>query len=442
MNNTEEIIEFAQRLIKTETGRPLNYINQVILRESLSEVPKTYSQIAKETNYSENYIKQGVAFKLWQQLSEILDEKVTKTNCRCLLKTRLQQSGEDIQSLKKAQKINLESPEGQVALNSPFYIKREVESIAYREMLIPGNLLRLKSPRKRGKTSLMVRIIAHAQEQGYYTAKLSLNRAGSSIFISIEKFLRWFCVNVTRQLGIESKLDEYWDKDMGALLCSTIYFQEYLLKKISRPFVLALDEVNQLFEYPSLSRDFFSLLRSWYEETRDISVWQKLRLLIIHSTDIYFPLKINKSPFNVGLALELPPFNRAEIEDLAQRHGLQLAAAELAPLLELTGGFPYLVRLAFYYAIRRQMPLGNLLQDAITETGIFREHLHEQLWHLQQQPKLMNAFKKATTAKSAIALDIETSFKLVSLGLVNLKGNEVTVSCGLYQQYFSRVFAN
>ena len=443
MINNEEIVEFVQELVTALTGSSLSPLQQLILSESLAEFPKTYAQIAQENNYSENYVKQGVAFKLWQQLSEIFGEKVNKTNCRCLLEARLPKLRltANFQSIPPLATINLESPEGQVPLTSPFYIERQVQSIACREILSPGTLLRIKAPRQRGKTSLMVRILAYARKSNYYTARLSLNRAGTNVFVSLEKFLRWFCVNVTRQLGIESQLDDYWDEDLGALLSCTIYFQEYLLKKISRPFVLALDEVNQLFDYPSLSHDFFSLLRSWHEETRDVSVWQQLRLLIIHSTDIYLPFKTNKSPFNVGLPLELPPFDRAEMENLAQRHGLQLEVTELEQLLKLTGGFPYLVRLAFYHTVRHQLPLATLRHNAATETGIFRDHLHEQLWHLQQYPKLMAAFKQLLATRSALLLDIETSFKLASLGLVNLEGNQVSVSCGLYQQYFERVFS-
>nr|WP_038088745.1 AAA-like domain-containing protein [Tolypothrix bouteillei] len=103
------------------------------------------------------------------------------------------------------------------------------------------------------------------------------------MFASSDRFLRWFCTNVTQQLGLESRLNDYWEEDMGALINSTIYFQGYLLKELSHPMVLALDDIDQLFEYPEVSSDFFVLLRSWYEETKDISVWQKLRIGIAHA---------------------------------------------------------------------------------------------------------------------------------------------------------------
>ncbi|OKH45555.1 hypothetical protein NIES2101_26245 [Calothrix sp. HK-06] len=69
---------------------------------------------------------------------------------------------------------------------------------------------------------------------------------------------------------MKSKISDFWDEDIGALMNCTIYVQEYLLNHISSPLVLALDQVEQLFDYPNLARDFFALLRSWYEETRAI----------------------------------------------------------------------------------------------------------------------------------------------------------------------------
>ena len=201
-------------------------------------------------------------------------------------------------------------------------------------------------------------------------------------------------------------------------------------------------KLNKLFEYPQLTRDFMGLLRSWYEETRDISIWQKLRVLIIKSTDIYINLDINKSPFNVGLAIDLPSFTTLQVEDLAQRHGLQLTALQFEQLMALTGGFPYLVRLAFYHSVQHQIPVDNILQDATNDTGIFSEHLHNQLHSLLQSHDLLEVFQQVIKSTAPIILEQEVAFKLKSLGLIYLENKTATVSCGLYREYFSDYFIN
>ncbi|MBD2664646.1 AAA-like domain-containing protein [Richelia sinica FACHB-800] len=60
---------------------------------------------------------------------------------------------------------------------------------------------------------------------------------------------------------------------------------------------------------------FFGLLRALHEEGKRREIWQKLRLVIVHSTEVYISLDINQSPFNVDLSVELPEFNNQQILD-------------------------------------------------------------------------------------------------------------------------------
>jgi hypothetical protein len=449
MKKIEELVEFAILLVATETGVSLNYIQKVLLRESLLDEPKSYAQIAEENKYSESYVKFSVAPKLWQLLSQAMGEKVNKKNFQALLEQHFvnQNNPQPTQTTTAmptagltAEHWVLESPEGQVPVASRLYIERStIEQTCYQEILQPRAFIRIKAPRKMGKTSLIARILDYGSRQNYHTVRLSLHCAGTQVFASSDRFLRWFCINVTKQLGLESRLNDYWDEDMGALINSTIYFQAYILKEIFNPMVLALDGIDQLFQYPELAGDFFVLLRSWYEETKDTSVWQKLRVVMAHSVEVYIPLPTNRSPFNVGLAIELPTFNQEQVQDLAELHQLQLTKPELEQLMKLTGGFPYLIRLALYQSSRLNIPIKTLLQDATTDRGIYQQHLQYQRWNFQQHPELFEAFQQVLTAPSQ--LNREVGFKLKSLGLVHLVENQAIVSCELYREYCRNYFS-
>ncbi len=448
MKKIEKLVEFAILLVATETGLSLNYIQKVLLRESLLEDKKTYAQIAQENKYSESYIKFSVAPKLWQLLSQAIGEKVNKTNLPALLEQHFAnqnnpQPTETTTAMPTAgltaEHYVLESPEGQVPVASGLYIERQtIEQTCYQEILQPRALIRIKAPRKMGKTSLIARILDYGRSQNYHTVRLSLRSAGTQVFASSDRFLRWFCNNVTKQLGLESTLNDYWDEDMGALTNSTIYFQCYILKEIFNPIVLALDGIDQLFQYPELAGDFFVLLRSWYEETKDTSAWQKLRVVMAHSVEVYIPLPTNRSPFNVGMVIELPTFNQEQVQDLAQRHQLQLTQPELEQLMKLTGGFPYLIRVALYQSSRLNIHIKTLLPDATIAMGIYQEHLQSLLWKLQQNSQLAEAFQQVLTAPTE--LDREVAFKLKSLGLVQIIENQLTVSCELYRDYFRSLY--
>ncbi|MBW4638498.1 MAG: AAA-like domain-containing protein [Gloeocapsa sp. UFS-A4-WI-NPMV-4B04] len=428
------------------SGRHLNDVETAILIGAWQS--KTYEQIASASGYSISYLTRDIGPKLWKLLSQALGEIVSKTNFQAALERHWRSSIREDEQPKSLGDTSLvlsedflEFPSGPVPLNSLFYIERPpIEERAYAQVSKPGSLTRIKAARQMGKTSLMHRILTHAKQIGLRTVILSLQRADSAIFTSLDKFLRWLCANVSRQLNLEPKLDDYWDEDIGSKVSCTLYFQEYLLLEIDSPVVLALDEVNRIFEYPEISSDFLPLLRSWYEDAAELEIWQKLRLVVVHATEAYIPLDINQSPFNVGLPIKLPEFSLEQVQDLAVRHGLNWVKEEkglqLASLLAMIGGHPYLVRLALYHLARQEMSLEQLLQTSPTVAGIYSDHLRHHLANLQEQPQLAAALKRVVIAPEAVPLEAIAAYKLESMGLVKLEGNQAIPSCELYQLYF------
>ncbi|MEM7066470.1 MAG: response regulator [Cyanobacteria bacterium P01_B01_bin.77] len=85
MNNTDGVLEFAETLIYKKTETFCSELQRQILIAALQGERKTYDQIAEECGYSAKYVKQDVAPKLWQLISQALDQKVTKANVRRLL---------------------------------------------------------------------------------------------------------------------------------------------------------------------------------------------------------------------------------------------------------------------------------------------------------------------------------------------------------------------
>ena len=335
-----------------------------------------------------------------------------------------------------------EIPRGQVRLASSFYIERSpYEPACYDEISRPGMLIRIKAPRQMGKTSLMARIIHHARTQkGYHAIPLSFQHADRDTFRDLGSLLRWFCTKIARKLRLPPRLETYWDDTYGSKDNCTTYFEEYLLPEIDSPLVLGLDEVDAVFQYPQIADDFFGLLRAWYEEASygsdDSQLWEKLRLVVVHSTEVYIPLDVNQSPFNVGLPVELSAFTAEQVADLARRHRLNWTDKDIFYLMELVGGHPYLVRLALYYIARNQLTLGQLQATAPTESGIYSDHLRRHLWQFEQHPDLARAYSDILRAAAPVPLDSEQIFKLHSLGLVQLQGNGAVPSFELYRRYF------
>lgn len=330
-----------------------------------------------------------------------------------------------------------ELPGGQVDLASQFYIDRPpIEQRCYEAIAKPGSLIRIKAPRQMGKTSLLARTLYQAEAQGYVKVPLSFQLADGKIFTDLDQFLKWFCAVIGRRLRLPNKISEYWDDFFGSKDNCTAYFEEYLLTELEQPLALGLDEVDLVFQHPEIASDFFGLLRAWHEDGKSRDIWKKLRLVVVHSTEVYIPLNINQSPFNVGLAIELPEFTLEQMQDLAQRHGWNWQGNKLDALQAMIGGHPYLVRVALYNLARRDLTLEELLAAAPTEAGPYGDHLRRHLWNLEQRPEMAAAVKRVVASDSPVRLDSIEAFQLSSMGLVNLEGNEVSPRCNLYRQYF------
>ena len=333
-------------------------------------------------------------------------------------------------------------PNGAVPLGSPFYLERTpVEAQIDREIRKPGALVRIKAPREMGKTSLLLRMLDSAKSLGYQTVSLNLAQVDEAILSDLNHFLRCICANVARQLQLQPRLDEFWDEDLGSKISCTAYFQDYLLAKISTPLVLAFDEMNHIFEHPQVAKDFLPLLRSWYEEAKTLPIWQKLRLIVVHSTEIYIPLQLNQSPFNVGLPIQLNAFCTAEVQQLARRYGIDWADGEEAgQLMELVGGHPALVNIALYHLSRGEITLAQLLENAPTATGIYNHHLQRHWVTLAEQPELAQALDRVMSATKPILLAPILAYKLSSLGLIDRSGDQAIPGCDLYKQAFRSQF--
>ncbi|MDZ8066390.1 MAG: AAA-like domain-containing protein [Nostoc sp. DedQUE08] len=438
-------------LLKASQATGLTTLQELILRSSWEG--ETYTNIASEAHYGEERVKK-IAAHLWQVLSNFYKEPIHKSNFRHTLENHHFSEAHQ-QFIKEfnraATAISLEFPSGPVSLNSRFYIPRPpIEELAYAEMAEPGSVICIKAPKKMGKSSLVLRLLARANKQGFRTVTLDFEQADKAVFASLDKFLRWFCVNVSRELQLEPQLNDYWDEDMGSKVSCSIYFQKYLLSALSSPLVLVLNEVDWVFEYQEIAQELLPLVRSWYEQAKRVEIWQKLRLVLVYSTEILVPIKLTQSPlFNIGLTINLPPFTKEQVQDLAQRHGLDWTDGEDADsLMAMVGGNPYLVRLALYHIVGKgglKGDLGQLLQQAPTEAGIYNQCLKQYVLALRDEPELGDAFYEVINTTNYVKLEPSLAYKLQSIGLINLEGDvydklrlRSTPACELYRLYFQQ----
>ena len=317
------------------------------------------------------------------------------------------------------------------------YIERPpVEQLCLETVRQAGSLLRIKSAKGMGKTLLVDRILSQVDKRQYKTVSLSFVQASKGILGDLDRLLSWFALITSKKLGLAALFQEKWQEGLGLYSC-TAYFEDHLLKKLDKPLILVLEEIDSLFTYTSVADDFLSLFRLWHEEAKNNNTWQKLHLIITYSTENYVLVDLNTSPLNVvGTEILLPDFTLEQVLTLANKYQANLGKDELQKIINLVGGHPYLIQKAIYGITQKQLSLADFLETAATEAGIYGDHLRGHLLNLQEHPNLAAGMKKVVESSSPVDLGATINWQLHSLGLVTFVQNAVQPRYPLYSNYF------
>lgn len=437
----DQLLHILDDAVHLQVGKHFSTLQTTILRGVWIE--QSYQDIAQSARCSETHIKK-VGAELWELLSTVLSEPISKKTLKAILERRrsellkrVAQAAIPAISVPYPEASYLEFPDGPVKLTSPFYIEHPViETKCYQAIQQPGGLVRIKAPSQMGKTTLLNRLLFQAKQQGYLCVAIDLQLADRSTLQDLDRFLQWFCANIIRSLQLPLQLHEHWNSDFGSKMTCRDYFKNVLLPQLEMPLVLAIDKLDLVFAYPEVADDFLALLRSWYEQGKERELWQKLRLILVHSTKSYVPLNINQSPFNVGLTVELPEFSMAEVSTLADRYGLVWTTEHLEQLMALVGGHPYLIRLALYHIAQNSLSLDQLTHMEFTETNPFHYHLQQHFTVLEQNPNLVPVLLSVLMEEPVNANSPEV-LHLYRMGLVCLQQGKVDLRCELYRLWLS-----
>jgi hypothetical protein len=314
--------------------------------------------------------------------------------------------------------------------DSAFYSK------CYKEVDKQGALIRVKAPLQWGKTYLMTKILDYSIQQGYQVVRVDFQEPETTIFYSLENFMQWFCMKIAEELNLSDKLSDSQQSVNSINTRSTNFFERYLLPAINSPLVLGLDNLDCIFQYPEITRNFLPLLRCWHEKATSSLIWRKLRLIIAYSKENYIPIDINKSPFNVNEPILIPELNQAQVKNLLCHYQIYLSEEQFKQLRVIMDGHPYLIRIALKTIASHELTLARLLEIAPTEEGPYRDHLLR-LWSiLQDSSELMEAMRSIVATNVPVKIDAYKASKLRDMGLVKYTGNYVQSLCDLYRSYF------
>jgi hypothetical protein len=329
----------------------------------------------------------------------------------------------------------LEVPGGAVKLSDKLYVERDADSRLKDQLTKWGTTTTIRAPRQTGKTSLLMRGIQHARSQDHTVVFFDIQSSGRERLVSSEVFLRGMAEAISDELALdEPLLEQAWQGTRGAAVKLQRFLEKQVLPGLDKPLVLAIDEADSLLQ-SNFYTDFFGLLRSWHNRRATNSKWEKFNLVLVISTEPYLLIAdVNQSPFNVGLHLGLSDFTVDQVRDLNLRHGSPVNANDLAALMNLLQGHPYLTRRALYALAVEGMSWAQFMREAPTDQGLFSDHLRHQYWNVRDRPELKQALKEILNTRHCS--DEMALFRLLKAGLVKGAGNHYTCRCDLYELYF------
>lgn len=329
---------------------------------------------------------------------------------------------------------------GAVALESPFYVKRTVDTKLQAAIRRREGVVRIKGASQSGKTSLLARGLQTAREAGARIILTDFTQFNVGDLSSTEKFLLRLAYDAAHYLALESSPKSGWKSDHSPSNNIEKYLQNEVFGSASSPVVWCLDGVDRLFAC-DFGSEIFALFRSWYNK-RALDPkrnWSKLTLALAYSTEAHLFIRdLFLSPFDIGVELHLEDFTLEQVVELNRRYDSILPDDnEIRRFFQLVGGHPYLVNRGLAWMKESNLGVSNLEAQAENDEGCFSNHLRRVLAILRRNEALGVVARNLFSGQPCP--NLESFYWLRSAGvIVGDSAREAKPRCQLYAQYLVR----
>ncbi|MBL1202285.1 MAG: AAA family ATPase [Nostoc sp. GBBB01] len=301
--------------------------------------------------------------RLYEQLENYnrnLEEKVEERN-RELLKTleELKVTQEKLKFendlLKSSEKLSNYDYQigGSLPMDAQTYVVRSADRHFY-QALRHSEFCYILNARQMGKSSLMVRMMHHLQQEGFSCTAIDLTRIGSDDITPAQWYLGlavelWQNFDLLDKVNLPIWWNEY--KDLSPTQKLSQFIENILLKQVqSEKIYIFIDEIDSVLGLNFSVNDFFALVRFCYNQ-RSLNV--EYRRLTFAFFGVATPSDLisdhKRTPFNIGQSIQLQGFKEDEVyplgEGLKEKVNDAIAIRKIIrEVLRWTNGQPFLTQ--------------------------------------------------------------------------------------------------